>query len=153
MALSEAIPVTSQSTLAAFCSNYQVPPRSVLKLVFATLLHQYFDLHEFTFAAEHLEAHHEHTCDPTTRDQQVRYASELASTTSIRAAFHLGETDLPSDADLAPLLVNHTTTATQNGGLHANRLTAGLVFTSKATPLISQHVSDILISSHLHTFR
>lgn len=153
MAPSEVIPVTSQSTLEVFCSTYQVPPRSVLKLVFAILLHQYFDLHEFTLTAGHLDAHLEQTCDATSKDQQVRYASEFASTTSIRAAFHLGETDLPSDDDLAPLLVNHTTTATQNGGLHAKGLTAGLVLANKGIPLASQHVSDLLMSVHLHTFR
>ncbi|KAK6087109.1 non-ribosomal peptide synthetase [Seiridium cupressi] len=134
MSSSIAIPMAPQSTLEVFCSTHQVPPGSVLKLVFATLLHQYFDLHEFTFAAEHIEADHKHTHDPTTRSQQVKYASELASTTSIRAAFHLGETGLLSDDDLAPLLVNHTTTATQNGGLHANRLTAGLIFANKPDP-------------------
>lgn len=91
----------------------------------------------------------------------MKYASELASTTSIRAAFHLGETGTLSDDDLAPLLVNHTTTATQNGGLHANRLTAGLIFANKPDPtaatltcsLDSQHVGDLVTSSHLYTFR
>lgn len=91
----------------------------------------------------------------------MQYVLELASTISIRAAFGLRETGLLSDDDLAPLLVNHTITATLNGGLFANRPTASLVF-AKTVPtlmgalfssLAAQHVSSLGISSYSHTFR
>ncbi|KAK6197012.1 hypothetical protein LQW54_010974 [Pestalotiopsis sp. IQ-011] len=143
MSSSIAIPMAPQSTLEVFCSTHQVPPRSVPKLVFAILLHQYFDLHEFTFTARHPDAHHEHTRDPTSKGQQMRYASELASTTSIRAAFHLGEAELQSNDDLAPLLVNDTTAAMRNGGPQANRLTAGFILANKAASPAAASTSSL----------
>ncbi|KAH7115261.1 hypothetical protein B0J11DRAFT_618836 [Dendryphion nanum] len=123
-----AISMPSQSTLDAFCSTNKVPPGSMVKLAFATVLHQYFDLPEFTCAEALLKDHDDHTHYLITKSQQMQYVPELASTTSIRTALSLGGTDPSSDKDLAPLLVNNTTTTTLNGRLFANRPTASLVF-------------------------
>ena len=161
MSSSIAISVPSQSTLDDFCSANNVSPISVVKLAFATVLHQYFDLPEFTCAEaspkDHDDPtdHDDHTRYPITRRRQVQYIPKLASTISIRAAFGLRETDLSSDDDLAPLLVNHTTTATLNGGLFANRPTASLLFAKEASfsSLAAQHVSGLGMSSYSHTFR
>lgn len=155
MSSSIAISVPSQSTLDGFCSTNSVSPISVVKLAFATVLHQYFDLPEFTCAEASPKDHDDHTRYPITRSRQVQYIPELASTISIRAAFGLRETDLSSDDDLAPLLVNHTTTATLNGGLFANRPTASLLFAKEASfsSLAAQHVSGLGMSSYSHTFR
>lgn len=152
------IPVNSRGTLDAFCSTNKVPPVSVYKLVFATLLHRYFDLHEFTFDEVFPEAHDDNARDPTTRGHQVQYASELASTTSIRAALHLSETDIALADDMTPLLVNSITNARQNGELSANKMTAGLIVADQVpTPaaastssLASEHVSNLVMSRHLY---
>ena len=155
MSSSIAISVPSQSTLDGFCSTNKVSPISVVKFAFATVLHQYFDLPEFTCAEASPKDHDDHTRYPITRRRQVQYIPKLASTISIRAAFGLRETDLSSDDDLAPLLVNHTTTATLNGGLFANRPTAILLFAKEASfsSLAAQHVSGLGMSSYSHTFR
>ena len=161
MSSSIAITVLSQSTLDGFCSTNKVSPISVVKLAFATVLHQYFDLPEFTCAEASPKDqddpldHDGHTRYPITRSQQVQYVPELASTVSIRAAFRLRETDRSSDDDLAPLLVNHTTTATPNGGLVVNRPTASLLFAKEASfsSLAARHVSGLGMSSYSHTFR
>jgi hypothetical protein len=155
MSSSIAISVPSQNTLNGFCSTNKVSPILVVKLAFATVLHQYFDLPEFTCAEAFPKDHDDHTRYPITRSRQVQYIPELASTISIRAAFDLRETDLSSDDDLAPLLVNHTTTATLNGGLFANRPTASLLFAKEASfsSLAAQHVSGLGMSSCSHTFR
>jgi hypothetical protein len=160
MSSSIAISVPSQSTLDVFCSTNKVSPVSMVKLAFATVLHQYFDLPEFTCTEALPKDHDDHKRDPITRSRQVQYVPEIASTISIRAAFGLRETDLSSDDDLAPLLINHTITATLNGGLFANRLTASLVFAKAVlTPieaffssLATQHVSGLGMSSYSHTF-
>ena len=166
MSSSITISVPSQSTLDVFCSTNKVSPVSMVKLAFATVLHQYFDLAEFTCAEALPEDHDDRTRYPTTRSRQVQYVPELASTITIRAAFGLKETDLSSDDDLAPLLINHTITATLNGGLFANRLfanrpTASLVF-AKIVPtpiealfssLAAQRVSFLGMSSYSHIFR
>lgn len=161
MSSSIAISVLSQSTLDIFCSINKVSPVSMVKLAFATVLHQYFDLAEFTCAEALPEDHDDHTRYPITRSRQVQFVPELASTITIRAAFGLKETDLSSDDDLAPLLINHTITATLNGGLFANRPTASLVF-AKTVPtpietlfssLAAQRVSFLGMSSYSHMFR
>ena len=133
----------------------------MVKLAFATVLHQYFDLAEFTCAEALPEDHDDHTRYPITKSRQVQYVPELASTITIRAAFGLKETDLSSDDELAPLLINHTITATLNGGLLANGPTASLVF-AKIVPtpiealfssLAAQRVSFLGMSSYSHIFR
>ncbi|KAI1866903.1 hypothetical protein JX265_007479 [Neoarthrinium moseri] len=129
MPSSIAITVPSKSTLDVFCSTNKVSPASIVKLAFATVVHRYFDLPEFTCAEVLSKDHDDHTRDTIIRSRQVHYVPELASTTSIRAAFSLRETDLPSDNDLAPLLVNLALAATPNGGLLANKPTASLVLT------------------------
>ncbi|KAK0729895.1 hypothetical protein B0H67DRAFT_651460 [Lasiosphaeris hirsuta] len=139
MSSSIAISVPLQSTLDVFCSTNKVSPVSMVKLAFATVLHQYLDLAEFTYAEVLPKDHHDHTRGYLiTRSRQVQYVPELASSISIRAAFRLGEGDrgLSSDDDLAPLLVDHTITATLNGGRFANRPTASLVFVKTvSTPI------------------
>jgi hypothetical protein len=142
------ISVPSQSTLGVFCSTNKVSPVSVVKLAFATVLHQYFDLHEFTCTEAVPKDHDDRLRDPITRSRQVKYVPELASTISIRAAFNLRETHLLSEDDLAPLLVNHTITATLNGGLFANRPTASLIF-AKAVPTGIEAVYSSLDAQHV----
>ena len=155
MSSSTAIRVPSQSTLDGFCSTNKVSPISVVKLAFATVLQQYFDLPEFTCAEASPKDHDDRTRYPIIRRRQVQYNPKLASTISIRAVLGLRETDQSSDDDMAPLLVNHTTTATLNGGLFANRPTASLLFAKEASfaSLAAQHVSGLGMSSYSHRFR
>lgn len=156
MSSSIAISVPLQSTLDVFCSTNKVPPVSMVKLAFAIVLDQYFDLPEFTCAEALPKDHDGHTRYLITRSWQLQYVPELASTISIRAAFGLTGTELSSDDDLAPLLVNHTITPTLNGGRIANRPTASLIFVKTVpTPvealfssLAAQHVSGPGMSSH-----
>ncbi|KAK3364537.1 hypothetical protein B0T25DRAFT_598763 [Lasiosphaeria hispida] len=86
---------------------------------------------------------------PVSVEPQVPYAPELASAISIRAAFGLGGTgcSLSSDHELAPLLVNHTMTATLNGGRFANRLTASLVLV-KTVPTPIEALFSNLAAQH-----
>jgi hypothetical protein len=145
MSSSIAFSVPSQDTLNGFCSTNKVSPISVVKLAFATVLHQYFDLPEFTCAEALPKDNDNHTHYPIAGSRQVQYSPELASTISIRAAFGRRETDKSTEDDLAPLLVNHTTTATLNGGQSASRLTASLLFAKEASfsSLSAQHVSGL----------
>lgn len=140
MSSSISISVLSQNTLNDFCSTNKVSSKSVVKLAIAIVLHQYFDLPEFTCAEALSEDDNDHTRYPPTRSSQMQYAPELASTISIRGAFGLKETEPPSDNDLAPLLVNHTTTAPLISGL-----TASLLFARKASfsSLAAQQVSSL----------
>ncbi|ETS78885.1 hypothetical protein PFICI_08738 [Pestalotiopsis fici W106-1] len=142
MSSSIAIPAPSQSTLNVFCSTNKVSRVSVAKLAFATALHQYFDLHEFSCAEALPKYHDDRAHDPISGSRQVRYDSELASTTSIRTAFGLEKADLLSDDSLAPLLVNHTISTTRNGERVTNSPTAGLVFAKKVPALTAASPSS-----------
>ncbi|KAI0543748.1 hypothetical protein F4679DRAFT_592290 [Xylaria curta] len=66
-------------------------------------------------------------CSANKVSRRVQYTSELASTTSIRAALGLGET-VSLSAKSLPLLVRRTESATQNGGEFINSPAASLVF-------------------------
>ncbi|KAI0182334.1 hypothetical protein EV127DRAFT_492848 [Xylaria flabelliformis] len=128
MSSSSAISVPlERNTLDDFCSANKVSRVSMVELGFAVVLHQYFDFSEFTRAEAALTNHGDDTRYLITKSQRVQYTSELASTTSIRAAFGLGET-VSLSAESLPLLVRRTESATQNGGELINSPTASLVF-------------------------
>jgi hypothetical protein len=149
------VPIPSQSILNGFCSNNKVSLRSVVKLGFAAVLHQYFDLPEFTCAVALLEDHDDHTRYPITRSQRVRYVPDLASTISIYAALGGRETDALSNDDMAPLLVYHTTTVTLNGGIFANKPQANLFFAKEASfsKLAAKNVGAFGLLSYSCMFR
>lgn len=162
MSSSTAIPVPLDKTaLEAFCStNDNVSPTSLVKLAFATVLHHYFDLAEFTCieatAKDHDGRDQGHTGYLITGSRQVRYVPELASTVSIREALR----------NSAPVLVDGAATqagtATVNGGQVKNkRPTASLVLIKTIrTPaealfssLSAQLVSDLEIVQELRHVR
>ncbi|KAI9037666.1 uncharacterized protein KD926_000082 [Aspergillus affinis] len=147
MSSSIAISVPLQNTLGVFCSTNKDSPVSMVKLAFAIVLDQYFDLPEFTCAEALPKDHDDQTHYLITRSWQVQYAPELASTISIRAAFGLRGPDLSSDDSLAPLLVNHTVTATLNGGRIANRPTVSLVFV-ETVPTLTEALFSSLAAQH-----
>lgn len=143
MLSSIAISVPLQRTLDDFCSTNKVSPVAVVKLAFATVLYQYFDLPQFTCAEALLKDHDDDTRYLITRSRQVQYVPELASTISLRTAFGLRETDLSSDGDFASLLVDHAITATLNGGLFTNKPTASLVFVRTVPTPIEELFSSL----------
>lgn len=133
----------------------------MVKLAFATVLYQYFDISEFTCADAIAKDHDDRKRFLMAKSRQVQYMPELASRTSIRTAFGVGEVDRSSDDDLAPLLVNRTGDTSLEDGLVANRLRAGLVFvrTNPTTDqtvfssLDAQQVSGLGLFVHTHTSR
>jgi hypothetical protein len=122
------VSVPFRSRLDAFCSANKVSPLSIAKLAFAIVLHQYFDLSEFTCVETPSNDHDDHKIYPIDEGRQIQFHPELASTTTIRAALHLGELDLPSDGDLTPLLVNQAATANLDDALFVKNLKASPVF-------------------------
>lgn len=150
MTSSIAISMPFQETLDVFCTTNKVLPVTVAKLGFAAVLHQYFDLPEFTCAEAFPKDLDDHTRYSIIQSRQVQYSSELASSTSIRAAIDPRGTDLSPNHDLAPLLVDYLVSERVNGEQSSNRLTASLVivksFTTPIEGLLSstatRHVSS-----------
>jgi hypothetical protein len=157
MSSSIVISIPSQSGLHAFCSTNNVSPVSIAKLAFATVLHQYFDVSKFTCVEGRSNDCDDHTLYPITRRQQIKYDSGLASTATIRAALHVRETDLPSDDNVTPLLIEDAATGDT---LVTKNLNAGLVFVKRVTSAIEASssssaaalVSDLRKSSHSCAF-
>jgi hypothetical protein len=159
MSSSITISLPSYNALDRFCSTNKVSRVAIIKLAFAVVLHQYFDLPDFT-CSEALPQNHD---DPTrfsiNRTRQVQYTPELASTISLQAVLGLKDTDSSAGDDLAPLLVEHQTTTVLNGKQFASsRPAASLLFArTVAVPtepslssLVAHQVSGLGMSSCSH---
>ncbi|KZM25032.1 uncharacterized protein EKO05_0006126 [Ascochyta rabiei] len=142
MSSSIVISIPLQSKLHAFCSTNNVSPVSIAKLAFATVLHQYFDASTFTCFEGRSNDCDEHTLYPIAKGQQVKYNSGLASTATIRAALHFGETHQPSDDNITPLLIQDAATATLSDTFVTKNLNAGLVFAKGATSALEASSSS-----------
>lgn len=92
------VPIQKKRVLEAFCStNGNVSSTSLVKLAFATVLYQYFDVTDFTCLEAVPDDHR--VGYQITGNRQVRYAPEVASTVAIRDVLSGG---------LEPLLIDGT---------------------------------------------
>jgi hypothetical protein len=145
------IALPSQNELDLFCSINKTSRVSVAKLAFATVLHQFFDLTEFTYAEALPNDHDDNTHYLTTGSQKVQYASDIASTTSICTALGVGKPLRSSDDDSPPLLANHTKNTTPNDQVDANGLSAGLVLT-RTTYTTEEKLYSSIDERHVRSF-
>jgi hypothetical protein len=161
MSSSIAISLPSYPALDRFCSTNKVSRVAIIKLAFAVVLHQYFDLPDFTCSETLPQSHDNPTRFSITRTRHVQYIPELASTISLRAVLGLEDTDSSAGDDLAPLLVEHQTTTVLNGRQSASGPAASLIFAqtvaipteSLLSSPIAHQVSGPGISSYSHICR
>lgn len=128
MSSSIAIPLPSYTELDRFCSANKVSRVAVIKLAFAVVLHQYFDLPDFACSKALPQNHDDPTHFSITRTRHVQYIPELASIISLREGLGLRDSDLPAGDDLAPLFAEQQSIAVLNGKQFASGPAASLIF-------------------------
>lgn len=151
MSSSVAISLPSCTELDRFCSTNNVSEAAIIKLAFAVVLHQYFDLADFTYSEAAPQSNDDLTPISIAGTRQVQYISELASTTSLRGALGLSDADSPTSDSLALLLIEHQAAAVTNGAQSASRPTARLVSAQTADIPVDSLFSS-LVAHQVNTF-